>query len=206
MHGRAAGEMTEARKEAKRAPRAGNPIGTSTRTMEAMGAKGKGNGKSENRYCYDCGEQGHIGVNSPHKWANSIDEEDDQTSLWVSELEGENAEELGSLGTPDEEGEWCWPKKSRVTRWGRRIDSRPAVHYLAEDDEGEQASGGLNHLVPRNAGGGQWTWKNVTVVVDSGAAENVMPRSMFPEMGIRQTERSKTEKRIQGPGGENIKK
>ena len=91
--------------------------------------------------------------------------------------------------TPDEEGEWCWPKKSRVTRWGRRIDSRPAFHFLAEDDEGEQASGGLNHLVSRNARGAQWTWKKVTVVVDTGAAENVMPRSMFSEIGIRQTER-----------------
>ena len=29
-----------------------------------------------------------------------------------------------------------------------------------EDDEGEQASGGLNHLVPRNAVGAQWTWKS----------------------------------------------
>ena len=95
--------------------------------------KGKGKGKSETRYCYDCGEQGHTGVNCPYKWANSIDEEDDQTSSWESEPEGENAEELASLETPDEEGEWWWPEKSRVTRWGRRIDSRPAFHYLAED-------------------------------------------------------------------------
>ena len=35
------------------------------------------------------------------------------------------------------------------------------------------------------------------MVVDSGAAENVMPRSMFPEIGIRQTERSKNGKRVQ---------
>ena len=49
-------------------------------------------------------------MNCPHKWANNIDEEDDQTSSWESELEGENAEELASLETPDEEGEWCWPK------------------------------------------------------------------------------------------------
>ena len=115
--------------------------------------KGKSKGKSETRYCYDRGEQGHIGVNCPYKWANSIDEEDDQTSSWESEPEGENAEELASLETPDEEGEWCWPAKSRVTRWRRRIDSRPAFHSLAEDDEGEQASGGLDHLVSRNAGG-----------------------------------------------------
>ena len=109
--------------------------------------KGKNKGKSETGYCCDCGEEGHIGVNYPCKWANSIDEEDDQTPSWESEPEGGNAEELASLETPDREGEWCWPKKSRVTRWGRRIDSRPAFHDLAEDDEGEQASGGLNHLV-----------------------------------------------------------
>ena len=42
----------------------------------------KGKGKSETRCCYDCGEQGHIGVNCPYKWANSIDEEDDQTLSW----------------------------------------------------------------------------------------------------------------------------
>ena len=189
MNSRAAGEMTEARKEAKRAPRAGNEIGTETRTREAMGAKGIGKGKRENRYCYDCGEQGNIGVNCPYKWANSMEE-----SSWESEPEGENAEELASLETHDEEGEWCWPKKGRVTRWRRRTDSRPAVHYLAEEDEDKQVSRGLNHLVPRSAAGTRWTWKKVTVVVDSGAAENVMPRSMFPEMGIRQTEMSKNGK------------
>ena len=130
-------------------------------------------------------------------------EEDDQTSSWESEPEGENAEELASLETPDEEGEWCWPKNSRVTRWRRRIDSQP--DYLAEDDEGQQASGGLNHLLPRNAGGAQWTWKKVAMVVDSGAAENVMPRSMFPEIGMRQTERSKNGKGFKRPGRQNIK-
>ena len=35
--------------------------------------------------------------------------------------------------------------------------------------------------------------------------ENVMLRSMFPEIGIRQTERSKNRKGFKGPGGENIK-
>ena len=58
----------------------------------------------------------------------------------------------------------------------------------------EEASGGLNHLVSPSAGGAQWTWKNVTVVVDSGAAENVMPRSMFLEITAEETERSKNGK------------
>ena len=40
MNGRPAGETTEARKEARSVPRAANPIGTATRTREAMGAKG----------------------------------------------------------------------------------------------------------------------------------------------------------------------
>ena len=82
--------------------------------------KGKGKGKSQTRYCYDGGEQGHIGVNCPYKWANSFDEEDDQTSSWESEPEGE----------------WCWPGKGRVTRWWRRIDSHLAVHYLGTESLG----------------------------------------------------------------------
>ena len=69
--------------------------------------KGKGKGKSETRYCYDCGEQGLIGVNCPCKWTNNTDEEDDRTSSWEIEPEGENAEELASLETQDEEEKWC---------------------------------------------------------------------------------------------------
>ena len=169
-----------------------------------IGSKGKGKGKSETRYCYDCGEQGHIGVNCPYKWANSKDEGNDHTSSWESETGGENAEELLSLETPDEEGEWCWPEK-RVTRWGRRTDSRPAFHYLAEDDEDEQASRRLNHLVSRSATGTQWTWKKVTVVVDSGAVESVMPRSMFPRDGHQANREVQEWKMVQGIRGENIK-
>ena len=41
MNGRVAGKMTEARKEARRAPRAANLIGMATRTREAMEAKEK---------------------------------------------------------------------------------------------------------------------------------------------------------------------
>ena len=172
MNGRVAEEMTEARKEVTKVPRAANLIGTVTRVKGARArararVRARARAGVKTRHCYDCGEQGYIGMNCPYKWANSIDEEDDQTSSCESEPEGEKSEEEASLETRDEEGEWCWPKKGRVTRWRRRIDSRPAFHYLAEDDEGEQASGGLNHLVPRNAGGAQWTWKKVTVVVDS---------------------------------------
>ena len=90
-----------------------------TRTKEAREkARARAKAIVKPRYCYDCGEQGHIGVNCPYKWANSIEEEeDDQTSSWESEPEGENAKELASLETPDAEGEWCWPKRSKVTRW-----------------------------------------------------------------------------------------
>ena len=71
------------------------------------------------------------------------------------------------------------------------MDPRPACHYLAEDDEDEQVSGGLNQLLPRNAGGAPWTWKKISVVVDSRAAENVMPKSIFPDISTDETKRSK---------------
>ena len=76
-----------------------------------------------------------------------------------------------SLEAPDDEGVLRWPKRNRITRKGRRIDPMPTLQYFAEDDEEGQASGGLNHLVQRNVGVAQWTWKKVIVVVDSGAAE-----------------------------------
>ena len=42
-------------------------------------------------------------------------------------------------------------------------------------------------------------------MVDSGAAENVMPRSLFPEIGIRAMEGAKNGKGFNRPGGEHIK-
>ena len=140
--------MTEARKEARRGPRAANLIGTVTEAKEALGNKGKGKGKSETRYCDDCGKQGLFGANCPDTWTNKIDE----GSFW----------------------------------------------------ESEQAFGGLNHLVSRNAGGAHWTWKKVTIVVDSGAAESVMPRST-PEISTEEAERSKNGKGFKRPEGVHIK-
>ena len=41
--------------------------------------------------------------------------------------------------------------------------------------------------------------EEVTVVLDSGAAENVMPRSMFPKVGIREVqERKRVERTRKG--------
>ena len=78
MNERVSEEMTEERK-VRRARRAANLTGTVTGTKEALETKAKGKGKSkgkgETRYSYDCGEQGHIGVNCPYKLTNSIDEE-----------------------------------------------------------------------------------------------------------------------------------
>ena len=45
MNGRAAGGMMEARKEARRAPRAANPIETVTRTREVLEAKERARAK-----------------------------------------------------------------------------------------------------------------------------------------------------------------
>ena len=74
---------------------------------------------------------------------------------------------------------------------GKRVDQRPTFKNLDEDDEDERLSGGLNHLVTRNAGGAH--------------VKNVMPRNMFPEISTEETERSKNGKGFKGRGGEHIK-
>ena len=91
-----------------------------------------------------------------------------------------------------------WPKRNRITRWGKREDRRPTFHYIVEHDGEEQTFGELHHLVQRNAGGAQWTWEKVTVAVDSGAAENVIPKSMFTEISTEEAERSKNGKGFKG--------
>ena len=82
---------------------------------------------------------------------------------------------------------WCWPRRNRITRRGKRMIRRPAFHYLAEDDEDQQASGGLHQLVSRGAGGAPSVWKKVT----AGAAEDVKPRSMFPDISTEEVEYGK---------------
>ena len=49
----------EARFDARRVPTAQNPMATAIIDKESKGkCNGNGKGKSETRYCYDCGEQG----------------------------------------------------------------------------------------------------------------------------------------------------
>ena len=80
--------------------------------------------------------------------------------------------------------------------WESEVELEKAEELgLAEDDEDEQASGGLNHQVSRKAGGVQWTWKNVIVVVDSGAAENV---TCSPKYRLKKHRGPKKWERIQG--------
>ena len=69
-------------------------------------------------------------MSCPHKWTSRIDE-NDQGSSWESEPEGEKRGELASLEAPDDEGEWCWPKRNRINRWrtptekSRRLVTEP---------------------------------------------------------------------------------
>ena len=58
-------------------------------------------------------------------------------------FEGEKAEvsRIENLETVDDEGEWCRSRRHIITRWSTKVDPRQAFHNLAEDDEGEQASG-----------------------------------------------------------------
>ena len=45
-------------------------------------------------------------------------------------------------------------------------------------------------------------WKKVTVVVDTGAAKHVMPRSMFPRYPPKKRKGPRMEKGFKGPEGD----
>ena len=92
---------------------------------------------------------------------------------------------------------WCWPKRNRITRWEKEwVNCQHSITLQKTTKESRRLED-LNHVVQRDAGGAQWPWKKVTVVADSGKAENVMLRRMFPEISTEVTERSKNGERMQ---------
>ena len=131
--GKGADERTTGRgddggkKQGKKGSKDSKPDWHGDRDKGSTGNKGKG--KSKTRYCYD------VGMNCPYKWTNSIDEEEDQGSSRESELEGEKEDEPASLEAPGPEGEWCWSRRNRITRWGKRMDPGPAFHCRADDED-----------------------------------------------------------------------
>ena len=74
---------------------------------------------------------------------------------------------------------------------GRRVDPRPRFHYLAEDAEDEQASGGLNRLASR-------------LEELSGRGREPDAEEHVPQNSTEETERAKNGKGFRGPGGEHI--
>ena len=76
MNGREAKETTKERREARRDCKNSESDWHGNQDKGSNGnkstGKGKGDGKSETRYCYRCGEQGHIGVNCPYKLTRFI--------------------------------------------------------------------------------------------------------------------------------------
>ena len=147
-------DCQKAVRSAEKAPPAANLIGTVTKTKDPMGTKAKAQAKSGAKLDVATleGSKGHIGVKCPYKWSNTIDEEDDQGSSLGSEPEAGEPEYVASLEALDDDGEWCWSRRNRITRWRKREEQRPTFHYFAEDDGEEQTSGGLN----QSAGGAQW--------------------------------------------------
>ena len=107
MSGRVTEEITEERKEVRHVPRATHLIGPVSRTKEAVETMAKA------RVGVDL-DFPTIAESKRISWTNSMDQEDDQGSSWESE--SENAGELASVEALDE-GEWCWPRMNRITRW-----------------------------------------------------------------------------------------
>ena len=70
---------------------------------------------------------GTSGVNCPYMWTNSTDEENHPGSACEGERQEKKPEELASLEAPDGEGEWCWSKRNRITRWRKRVEPKANI-------------------------------------------------------------------------------
>ena len=105
MNGRVAEEMTEQRKEVRRARRAANPTGTETGTKEALETKAKARARAK------------ADIAMTHRRELPIRLDQQTRRRRGLRPEGEKAEEPESLGALDDEGEWCWPERNRITRW-----------------------------------------------------------------------------------------
>ena len=75
---------------------------------------------------------------------------------------------------------------------GEEIEVTKDRHLTTLQTRKGKVSEDLNHLIQRDARGRRWMWKKVTVVVDSGAAENVMVRCTFSEISMKEIERCKS--------------
>ena len=132
MNGRAA------RKEA----RVANPIGTVTRTKGARGkGKGKGKDERETRCCYDCGEQGHIGVTVHTSGPKVLTRKMIKHHHGRVSVKERMLKNLRVWKTHDEGSRVVLAQEGQGRQVGRRIDSRLAVHYLAEEDEDDRCRG-----------------------------------------------------------------
>ena len=138
-------------------------------------------------------------MNCPCKCTNSIDEEGDQGSTCESEFE-EKPEKLASVEHLMREN--GGPKRNRI-RVGKARGSRANLSQPCRRRRAGVSGAEPFGATKRSRSPG--VWKTITVVVDLGAAENVMPKSMFPEISAEETERSKNGKGFKGPGGEPIK-
>ena len=149
--------------------------------------KGKNKGKSETGYCCDCGEQG------PHRSKLSI--QIGPTALTKKMIKRHRGRASLKEGTLKNSRAWRRLTEKESGAGQRRAESPGGEGELTRDQEFtiSQRKTKTNRCVSRSAAGTLWTWKKVTMVVDLGAAENVMPRSMFPEIGIRHTESPRME-------------
>ena len=114
------------------------------------------------------------------------------------------SEDLASLEAPDDEGGWCWPKRNRITRWGKRENQRPTFHYFAERRWQRRAG------VWRTEIFGPTKRRRSTMDMEESHScgplgSNVMSKSMFPGISTEETERSNNGKGFKDSGGKQIK-
>ena len=175
-------------------------------------AKGymKGGGKGlADKDCYRCGQKGHIAVNCPKGGkgrVNILEEEESYEEETTTEEAEEVAPEwLGYIGKGNAEGGWlgylnsfvdgqcqeCAGSLNEFQQAKKAI--KPKVSFNTEkgahtQNRYEQLSN-ANQKEELNSIAG--TWEPVSITIDSGAGNNVAPKTAFPWVPLQDNEDSR---------------
>ena len=173
--------------------------------------KGKGKGKdgkglgqkrvNPNVQCWTCWGFGHPARLCPSV-VNNVEDSDEEAADRDEEEDDPCLCLLSTAWTQVAGKRSVSRSRAAVGDHGARIKSYAGHNmfgYLESDDGGVEME--LNGLETKDEKNG---WRRLTVVVDSGAGENVMPVGVLDFAPIKPTPRSKAGKGFRGAGGEQI--
>ena len=155
------------------------------------GGKGQEKGgKGETRTCWTCGKTGHIAA-----WCR----EGGKNMYAIDEDGSENAEE--SVENEEDLQAWCTLEESEHEQW-KEVISRRSKHRMKKVNQASLLSVESSHSLSPKKIEVKDTWVKVRVTMDSGAAGQLMPETMFPHVKL---ERKTSPKKFVAANREQIK-